>query len=67
MGKRLWPLELSAIMTFAVLAIITLSSGIAWKERAQLIAEKEELNQEIQLFRYLNAQLESVNGDNPSI
>lgn len=67
MGKRLWPLELSAIMTFAVLAIITLSSGIAWKERAQLIAEKEELNQEIQLFRYLNAQLESVNGDNLSI
>lgn len=47
MRRRLWPLELSAIMTFGVLSILTLSQGLAWKERARLIAENERLRWQV--------------------
>jgi Mg2+/citrate symporter len=40
-------LELSAIMTFGVLAILTLSTSLAWRERARLIAENERLQQQV--------------------
>jgi hypothetical protein len=60
MSKRLWPLELSAIMTFGVLAILTLSTGIAWKERVQLLAENERLKGTIAHPVQLNDHLGSV-------
>jgi hypothetical protein len=47
MRHRLWPLELSAIMTFGVLAILTLSSGLAWRERTRLISDNERLQQQV--------------------
>ena len=47
MRNRLWPLELSAVMTFGVLAILTLTTGLAWKERARLIADNERLQQQV--------------------
>jgi hypothetical protein len=40
-------LELSAIMTFGLLAILTLSTGLAWRERAQLIADNESLQRQV--------------------
>jgi hypothetical protein len=49
MRRRLWPLELSAVMTFGVLAILTLSQGLAWKERARLLGENDQLRRQIPL------------------
>ena len=45
MRQRFCPLELYAIMTFAVLAILTLTTGLAWKERARLLAENERMRE----------------------
>jgi hypothetical protein len=47
MDRRLWPFELSAIMTFGVLATLTLSTGVAWKERTRLIAENAHLQAQL--------------------
>ena len=47
MNRRLWSFELSAVMTFGVLAILALASGISWKERSQLISRNERLQWEL--------------------
>lgn len=47
MNRRLWSLELSAVMTFGVLAILTLATGISWKERSQIIARNQQLRAEL--------------------
>jgi hypothetical protein len=47
MNRRLWSLELSAVMTFGVLGILTLTTGISWKERAQIMACNQELRAEL--------------------
>ena len=60
MNKRLWPLELSAIMTFGVLAVFTLSVSITWKERSRLIAENQQLREEVAYYMELNKYLGSV-------
>ena len=54
--QRFCPLELSAIMTFALLAILTLTTGLAWKERSRLVTENEELRERVALVLYLNAE-----------
>jgi hypothetical protein len=54
--QRFCPLELSAIMTFALLAILTLTTGMAWKERSRLVAENTELRERMDLVLYLNAE-----------
>jgi len=45
MRQRFYPLELSAVMTFALLAILTLTTGLAWKERARLLADNERMRE----------------------
>lgn len=47
MNRRLWPLELTSVMTFGVLGILTIASGISWKERGRLISENERLQSEL--------------------
>jgi hypothetical protein len=47
MNRRLWSLELSAVMTFGLLGILTLTSGISWKERGRLISENQRLHWEL--------------------
>ena len=47
MNRRLWSLDLSAVMTFGVLAILTLTTGISWKERARIITHNQQLQAEL--------------------
>jgi hypothetical protein len=47
MNRRLWPLELTSVMTFGVLGILTIASGISWKERGRLISENERLQTQL--------------------
>jgi hypothetical protein len=42
-------------MTFGVLAILTLTSGIAWKERGKLISQNERLRRELTRARMADA------------
>lgn len=41
--KPLRPLRLSAVITFGLVAILTMSAGLSWKERMGLIREIERL------------------------
>ena len=47
MNRRLWSFELSAVMTFGMRGILTLTSGITWKERGRLISENQRLSGEL--------------------
>ena len=55
MNRRLWPFELSGVMTFGVLAILTLASGISWKERGRLVSENQRLHWELTRARMVDA------------
>lgn len=45
--KRLKPLRLSGIMTFALVAITVIAANLWWKERSKLAREVEWLKQQI--------------------
>ena len=55
MNRRLWSFELSAVMTFGVLGILTLTSGISWKERGRLVSENQRLHWELTQVRAAEA------------
>ena len=65
MRQRLCPLELSGIMTFAVLAILTLTTSLAWKERARLLAENQRLSEWFEPLQLAESDARLLVASNP--